>query len=248
VLLMDVPAGSAAAAAGLRAEDLVQGLDGKPVRVPADLVRAMPSAPGRPLKVGLVRGQKAQEVTLASYVLCTASAAAEIAPAAGVVAIRAVTTKPGTQNEPAATLYDGKVASNYGPVFANGVPRGLYKADLGRAVEVAGFRTCSFAQNGNRGAQHIQLFGSAADADPGWDVSDAKAYTALAEIDVPTAGSRLATLVQRSDGRPLGTFRWLVWVALPVTPIGEHTTFQEFQVLAAIPPADTPPPTPSPAR
>jgi len=36
-----------------------------------------------------------------------------------------------TRNEPLATLTDGKLVINYGPVFANGINNGMYRLDLG---------------------------------------------------------------------------------------------------------------------
>jgi len=42
-----------------------------------------------------------------------------------------------------------------------------------------------------------------------------------------------ATSICRSGGKPLGSFRWLVWAALPTNGEigGQNTTFEEMQVI-----------------
>ena len=79
--------------------------------------------------------------------------------------------------------------------------------------------TWSYQQNGNRGAQRYVLFGSESAADPGWNVEDRTKFTPLAEVDTRSLAVQrfLATGIRRSDGRPLGAFRWLAWVVYPVT-------------------------------
>jgi hypothetical protein len=44
-----------------------------------------------------------------------------------------------------------------------------------------------------------------------------------------------ATSIRRSDGKPLGSYRWLIWAVSPVTGEigGENTAFQELQVIPA---------------
>ena len=146
-----------------------------------------------------------------------------------------MTTQPDTNNEPPAVLHDGQLAETYGPVFGNGVSGGLYKLDLGAAVELAEINSWSYHQNGNRGAQRYVLFGSDAAADPGWNVEDRTKFTPLAEVDTTSVPVQrfVATGIRRSGGRPLGAFRWLVWVVYPVTGIGENTAYQEFQIKPA---------------
>jgi hypothetical protein len=155
-----------------------------------------------------------------------------LAEPARLVPIRALTARPGTVNEPLATLHDGKLAANYGPVFGNDTGGGSYKVDLGAAREIAAVGTWSYHQNGNRGAQFFVLYGATTDADPGWDVVDGKTFTPLVTVQSQCTGRFHATRVQPSTGASLGRFRWLVWAVLPVTPIGENTAFQELQVVA----------------
>ena len=207
-----------------------------------DLLARTNAAAGRPLRLTLVREQKAHTVALSAYTWAAAESpagrdfkAVRLAPATGTVAIRAVGTRPGTANEPPAMLHDGRLAENYGPVFRNGVAGGLYRVDLGRAVPVASVSTWSYNQNGGRGPQHFVLYGSGAEADPGWAVGDRKRFVPIAEVD--TTGMRVetfhATRIQRAGGGALGAFRWLVWAVYPVTRIGENTAYQEFQVVRA---------------
>ena len=118
---------------------------------------------------------------------------------------------------------------------AFGVIGGAYKADLGAAIELAEINAWSYHQNGNRGAQRYVLFGSHAAADPGWNVEDRTKFVPIAEVDARSVAVRrfLATGIRRSGGRPLGAFRWLVWVVYPVTDIDENTAYQEFQIKPA---------------
>ncbi len=213
---------------GIETGDLVQTVDGKPVKTFADLMRRQNEASGKPLEVGIVRKQHPKTVRVAAYTFVSPEPGA---PAANAVPIRAVTTKPGTLNDPVATLFDGKLAEGYGPVFANGVAGGAYKVDLGEATEVAEVKTWSFNQNKNRGPQRFVLFGSNAARDPGWDASK---YTPVIEVD--TTGTPvdkfLGTRVRAADGQSVGTYRWLMWVVDPLTEKGENTAFQEFQIIA----------------
>jgi hypothetical protein len=120
-------------------------------------------------------------------------------------------------------------------VFRNGVLAGAYRIDLGQAVDVAAASTWSCNQNGNRGSQHFQLFGSDAAADPGWEYGPGKKFAPIAEVN--TAGLAVqryqATRVRGLPGQSLGRFRWLLWIVYPVTAAQENTAYQEFQVTAA---------------
>jgi len=237
VHVVSVPPVSAAAGAGLRAGDLVQGIDGKPVKTTADLARRQRQTAGKSLTIGIVRGQKPQEIRMDSYVrLVTETSGSDtmsvVMEPTQRFAVRPVTSRPRTVNEPLAVLQDGKFAENYGPVFPNKVSGGMYKVDLGKVVSVSSVDTWSYNQNRKRGAQRFTLFGSALESDPGWSVGNRKQFTPVAEVD--TRGEPVktyqATSIRRSDGKPLGSFRWLVWVTEPVTGIGENTAFQELQV------------------
>jgi hypothetical protein len=168
-------------------------------------------------------------VTVDAFV--TVTAAAKFVPADGPSPIAVITARPGTHNDPLATLTDNKVGTGYGPVFANGTPVGVYRADLGSARPVTAVTTWSHNLGGKRGPQRFVLYGSAAD-DPGWDVTDRTRFTPVAEVDTrgEAVGSDHGTVVRDSTGAALGTFRWLAWAVRPVTDHKEHTAFQEFQV------------------
>lgn len=242
VHLVDVPAGSIAARAGFRNGDLIQGVDGHPVREIADLVKRQNAAGGKPLTVGYVRQQQPRKLTMEAYVFATIEASPDgafktlpLSPADRTIPIRSVATRPETRNEPLQTLYDGQLASNYGPVFGNGDYAGLYRIDLGEARAVSSIGTWSFNQNGNRGQQAFTLYGSSAAVDPGWNVGDPEAFTPIAEVDTAAAGAGKfhASSVRHSRGESLGSFRWLVWAAHPLNSSGEHSAYQELQVLPA---------------
>ena len=224
---------------GIETGDLIQGINGRAVKTFADLARARDAAAGAPLKVAVVRGQKPRTIRVAAYTYAAAGAAR---PAAGAAAVKAITTRPGTSNEPVATLVDGALAKNYGPVFMNGVADGLYKLDLGTPQSIARVDTFSHAQGGVRGRQRFRLYGSAAAADPGWQVEDAAVFTPLIDLDSGASqpGDFLSTSVRRSDGMALGSYRWLVWAVAPVTEAagGENTAYQEFQVIPTASPGN----------
>ena len=221
---------------------MIQSVNGGPVRRLADLLRLRDATAGPPLTVGIVRGQQAQALHVEAYNYCVEETTADgnfrivpLAPAGELVTIKRISTQPGTRNEAPAVLHDGRIAKNYGPVFANGVIGGAYKADLGAAIELAEINAWSYHQNGNRGMQRYVLFGSDATADPGWNVGDRTKFVPITEVDTTSAATRRfqATGIRRSGGRPLGAFRWLVWLVYPVTDIDENTAYQEFQVKPA---------------
>ena len=239
VHLSDVPPGSAAARDGFKTDDLIQSINGRPVKRVTDLLSLRDAAAGQPLSVGIVRGQQTQTLRVESYNYGVAETSADgnfrivpLASAAESVTIKRISTRPDTRNEPPAVLHDGQLAENYGPVFGNGVSGGVYKVDLGATTELAEINTWSYHQNGNRGAQRYVLLGSDAAVDPGWNVEDRTKFTPLAEVDTTSVAVQrfLATGIRRSGGRPLGAFRWLVWVVYPVTEIDENTAYQEFQI------------------
>ena len=64
VILLDVPAGSAAAKAGLKQVEVIVGCNGKPVKTFGDLKRIMAANRGTPLKLEIYRGQKPQIVEI----------------------------------------------------------------------------------------------------------------------------------------------------------------------------------------
>jgi hypothetical protein len=242
VHLAEVPEGSLAAAQGLKTNDLVQRLNGQPVKQLADLYRLQDAAAGQPLTVGLVRDQSAETVQVADYPFVGNESPSgrnfvilPLAEPAGTIAMRSVASRPATANEPLDTLHDGRLAEDYGPVFPNGVIGGMIRVDLGTVQPIAAIRTWSHHQHGKRGCQHFTLYGSDDDEDPGWDVGDPERFTPIAEVN--TLGIAIdrfqATSVQRAGARPLGSFRWLMWVVRPVTALQENTAMQEFQILPA---------------
>ncbi|OWK36039.1 PDZ domain-containing protein [Fimbriiglobus ruber] len=213
---------------GIETGDLIQVVNGKPVKTFADLMRRQNEAAGEPLEVGIVRKQQPKTVRVTAYTYVTVDTGP---PTAGTVPVRAITTKPATFNDPVATLSDGRLTEGYGPVFGNGTVGGAYKVDLGKAIDIAEIKTWSFNQNKNRGPQRFVLFGSTAARDPGWD---ANTFAPIIEVDtthIPVDKFQV-TRVRRAGDPSVGTFRWLMWVVTPVTEKGENTAFQEFQILA----------------
>ncbi len=242
VRLVAVPADSIAARSGLKEGDVILKCNGKPTEEAGALLRAKA---GNGAKLGIWRDQAA--VTL--EIKGGAAAAARV-PLKGVkavvaahddaqfaIALRAapaawkVTANVKTANEPLATLLDGQLAKNYGPVVPNGRTEGMYKLDLAEAQSLAQVNTYSFRMGAHRGRQIFELYGSAAASDPGWDVEDAKTFTFIAEVD---SAAQTGRFTLASVQGPLGTYRWLVWVVHPANeqPI-ENTAFQEFSVVVA---------------
>ncbi len=236
--LLAIPAGSAAARAGLQKDDLLMTVNGRALKQLGDLAQAMNDADGNPLEVEFVRNQKRQKVQIAAYPVVAGEDSDNgtfkliaLADAAGCLPIQAITSMPGTNNEPLATLRDGKPAANYGPVFSNNTAVGLYKIDLGMAQELLEINTWSYSE-GARGPQNFVIYGSATDIDPGWSIDDAESFTPIAEVNTKGLHNARfnATSVRHSEGTSLGAFRWLIWASYPLNATGEHTAFQELQI------------------
>jgi len=136
--------------------------------------------------------------------------------------------KPG--NDPVDTLVDGKIGTDMGPLFANGVVTGMYKLDLAKVTPIAQVNT--YSRGGERGRQNFVLYGSAAATDPGWNVADAKLFTPVGSVDARQDAEWKATSIRVSDGKPLGSYRWLVWAVFPIND-SENTVYQELQVIPA---------------
>jgi hypothetical protein len=239
VQLVDVPPGSAAAAAGLQKNDLVQAVNDRKVTGTADLFAALAAVGDAPVRAKVVRNQAAQTIALdaAPYVKVETShdgkAFPSLAPPAA--ASGAVGASGRTANDPLASLVDGKLARGYGPVFPNGVTDGAYRIDLGTVREVASATSWSFNQGGNRGRQIVTVHGSASADDPGWNTADRARFVPLGTIDTAAAATAdfTAASLRARPGSTLGRFRWIVWRVHPVTPIGENTAFQELAVEVA---------------
>ena len=67
VVVLDVPADSAAARAGLRKDDLIQGINASKVSNVKELTAAYSAAGKGPIEVRFVRGQKLQGLKLAEH-------------------------------------------------------------------------------------------------------------------------------------------------------------------------------------
>jgi len=238
VLVLDVPAGSAAAKAGLQKEDVIRACNDQLAKTVADLQKIRDKAAGKKLVLSIIRKQAELKVELSDYAYVVRETAKnpkfDAVPLAAVSAVLPAKASAGgaTNNDPIDSLTDGKVVNSYGPIFANGVKGGMYKLDFATAKSIAQVNT--FSALGARSRQNFVLYGSAAEADPGWKVADSKVFTPLISVDtsegMPTDFE--ATSIRFRDGKPLGSYRWLVWEAFPVTQDNaENTAFQELQAI-----------------
>ena len=239
VLLLEVPAGSDAAKAGLKSADVIVTCNGKEVRTIEDLVAMQNQAEGKRLALTINRQRKPLPIDLTDYAYVTREnlwkPEFKTIPVAEVSAlIPAKVSVDGADLSKGAVdlLVDGKIACNVGPTFANGVDTGKYRFDLGEVKSIA--RVNTYASGNTHARQSFTLYGSSATTDPGWNVADTKAFTPLITVD--SRGERTeyeATSIRRSADQPLGRFRWLVWAAAPTMGEigGQNTTFEEMQVI-----------------
>ena len=234
VALTVVPKTSAAARAGLQANDLIQAVNGGRVSTLDQFLEAVVAVGSAPLKLKVVCNQQAMERTITQHPYIeieTASSAGDFTKlplptsAAGTVV-----ANQRTNNNPLQTLVDGQLAKGYGPVFGNGVQDGAYKMDLGNVQPVTAITSWSFSRD-QRGMQKVTLYGSNATKDPGWDLSN---YTPLGTLDTSETTGAVFTAVslRAASGQTLGQFRWIVWSVSPVTSVGggENTAFQELSI------------------
>ncbi len=137
-----------------------------------------------------------------------------------------------TNNDPIATLTDGKLARGFGPIFGNGVKDGLYKMDLGKSQSIAAITSWSHQMSGKRGAQSVLIYGSNHPTDPGWNLADPKRFQALGKVS--TKGNKIksftALSLRSAKKKSLGRFRWIVWQVAPISSRQENTAFQELAV------------------
>ncbi|MDF1843080.1 MAG: PDZ domain-containing protein [Rubripirellula sp.] len=235
VALVNSPQGSEAARLGLQAGDVIQQVNGKAVKTAEALLQTLVEAGPAPYQLKMVRSQQATEMRIAKHSYVQTETAAELSDFKKLPLKDAkqsfVTANQNTNNQPLATLTDGKLVKDYGPVFSNGIHHGAYKLDLGSVKPVTAITSWSFNQSGTRGGQKVILLGSAASKDPGWDLTQ---FTPIGSVD--TAGRHgeiyTAASLRASAGETLGKFRWVVWHVIPVTENanGENTAYQEVQV------------------
>ena len=137
-----------------------------------------------------------------------------------------------TNNDPIASLTDGKLNSGFGPIFGNGTKDGAYMMDLGKVQTISSVTSWSHNQAGKRGAQDIVIYGSNHATHPGWRLSDTTRFTPLGRIS--TGNKKLEKFTALSLRSPkektLGNHRWIAWQVSPVTKLHENTAVQELAV------------------
>ena len=237
VALDEVPDGCEAKRLGFKAGDLIQGVNEHKVSNLRQWSSALIKAGDAPMKIKVVRDQQTsvRSVSANAYLVVESSNSADgfatLAPAAS--GQLPVTANHKIKNQTIQTLTDGKLDQGYGPVFSNGTTTGAYKIDLGDAKSVAAITSWSYKQ-GRRGSQKITLYGSKSPKDPGWNIADRSRFQPLGSIDTSSIKSKTFTAasLRATEGKSLGTFRWVVWSVSPVTSSGggENTSFQELGV------------------
>ncbi|MDF7825467.1 right-handed parallel beta-helix repeat-containing protein [Pontiellaceae bacterium B12227] len=223
VALIEVPKNSDADQAGLKKDDLIQGMNGKPIKNIADLLSAAVATGSAPIELKIVRNQQEQTITVhdAPYVEIKTDGTP-------VPTIGKITAKGKTNNDPLSVLVDGQLGKGYGPIFANGETGGAYKMDLGNAVPVSAITSWTYNRGGSRGAQKLTIYASASKNDPGWNFNK---FTPLGTIDTTgiKPGEFTGASLKAAKGT-LGTFRWIIWQVDPVSKKGENSAFQELTV------------------
>ncbi|MFM7180058.1 MAG: PDZ domain-containing protein [Verrucomicrobiales bacterium] len=234
VALDDVPGNSAAAKAGLRKNDLIQGANDRKVKNLAEFSAVLLATAGRDVKLSIVRDQKAPIGVFAGKdtVAWTWKATAEASkssPVRGLV----VESHPKTQNEPLDTLLDGEAKENYGPVFGNGITKGVYRIAIpADSPRLTGINMVTHSQGGRRGPVALNVFTSNAEKAPGWDPA---AYQPLGGLDGRKLESGSFNTLRAVFAQPMEA-RWLLIETHPVTASGEHTAFQEIAPIFEVKP------------
>ena len=239
VLMLEVPATSDAAKAGLKKDDVILSCNAKKSPTVADLRSMADHAAGRMLALTVKRQQQqwVMDLTDYSYVVRENVWKPEFkfipfAVASAVMPARVSIDGAAPGKGALELLTDGKIDCNRGPTFANGIDTGKYRFDLGAAKGLAQVNT--YASGNTHARQSFTLYGSNATSDPGWNIADSSAFTPIITVD--SRGERTeyeATSIRRSAAKPLGTFRWLVWAVTPTMGEigGQNTTFEEIQVI-----------------
>jgi len=225
--LVSVPAGSLAAASGLKEDDVVQTINGKSTGTIRLLLQATDAAKGKPLAIKYSRKQVSKETVLKKYIYVVTETNdknfnnIKLLPAANMIKIIRLTASSKSRDKPLEVLIDNKLAENYGPVFGNGTKNGVYTAYMKKKASIKEIRTWSFNQGGIRGLQNFKLFGLSSKGTKGIPI--AMVYTGK-------SGKFTATKIVMSDGGALGEFEVLQWRVQSVSAAVEHTAFQEFQL------------------
>ena len=234
-----MPATSDASKSGLKKDDVITTCNGKDVKSIVDITAMADHAAGQKLALTINRQRKPLPIDLKDYAYVVVETLAspefkEVPLVAAAVPSKISSGGPRTAEGTLAALIDGKLGKDGNPIFSNGVTDGAYKLDLAETKSMAQVNTYSFTGR-NRAKQNYILYGSNAAADPGWDVADAAVFTPIMAVDTREVEPKgfEATSIRRSGGKPLGSFRWLVWTVSPITGEigGENTAFQELQVI-----------------
>ncbi|MEN8735438.1 MAG: PDZ domain-containing protein [Lentimonas sp.] len=231
IALSDVPKNSPAAKAGFQQKDLIQGINGKPVKNIKELLKAYAEAGHAELSVKTVRHQQTADlpVKTAPYLVIASSA-----PAGGLSAKTAgkLSSNEPTKNDPLSVLVDGQLDKAYGPIFPNGTSDGIYKLELDKLQPVTAITSWSYNQGNNRGAQIVTVYGSNSATDPGWKTKDRSKFTPIASIDTRKlkSGEFTGASLRARDGNTLGSFKWIIWKVSALNNKGENTAFQELTV------------------
>ena len=229
VALLEVPKDSAAAAAGFQRRDLIQAINGLPVKNIDDLLKAYAQAGNDTLTVKTVRNQQAADMKVAGAPTLSVTTSVQ-APTVTTSTNGKLSSNKPTKNDPLESLIDGKVSADYGPIFPNGTTGGAYKLELPNLQSVSSITSWSYNQGEKRGKQIVTLYGSNSQEDPGWNTKDRSKFTPLASID--TSGQKhkdfTGVRVKARGDNALGQFKWIVWKTINTK--GENTAFQELIV------------------
>ncbi|MCC9656575.1 right-handed parallel beta-helix repeat-containing protein [Rhodopirellula halodulae] len=225
---------SAAAKVGLKEGDLIQAVNGSKTKRVDDLLAETLKAGDQPLQVTLIRDQRAMQIEIRDVPFLTfrRQSTNEFSVDAGLKRTPKVLANQSVRDEPLSVLVDGRLDSNYGPVFGNGVTSGIYKLDLGQPQVIRSVAVWSHHLQQRRGPQRWTLYASASEKDPGWNVNDTKSFRPLTSVDTRRMNHDAFNEVVYSAerGADLGPVRWLVWQVSPVTSQSENTSFQEIRV------------------
>ncbi|MBC8325074.1 MAG: PDZ domain-containing protein [Verrucomicrobia subdivision 3 bacterium] len=243
VALAAVSKASAADKAGLKVGDLIQAINGKTLANTDQLFSLVVdfSRNSERRKFGeshyrlkVIRNQQLIELTAtpkSTIVIETAANAGTFKTLPPLAASkRKIVANQKTNNDPLSILTDGKLAKGFGPVFSNTVYNGAYKMDLGSVKPVMAVTSWSCNQGNTRAAQKLTIYGSAADQDPGWDLTR---FTPIGTVHTgPQKSANLAASLRAVNSNTLGNYRWIVWRVSPVSNLGggENTAFQELAV------------------